>query len=97
MPVKAKELSALNVKRLKHPGHNHNATFTVGGVDGLQLQITPTGAKSWLLRCMIGQKRRHIGLGGFPDVTLAQARERAREARDLIRQGIETPLNTAKL
>lgn len=89
MPLKAKELSALEVKRLKHPGHKHNATYAVGGVDGLQLQITPTGARSWLLRCTVGAKRRHVGLGGFPDVTLATARDRAREARDLIRQGID--------
>ncbi len=89
MPKKAKELSALEVKRLKHPGHGNNATFAVGGIDGLLLQITPSGARSWLLRCTIGSKRRHLGLGGFPDVTLAEARERAREARQLIRDGID--------
>ena len=89
MPIKVKELSALDVKRLKHPGHGHNAIFTVGGVDGLQLQVNPMGAKSWLLRCMVGTKRRHIGLGGYPDVSLSQAPERAREARELIRQGVD--------
>jgi len=58
-------------------------------VDGLLLQITPAGARSWILRCNVGRKRRHIGLGGFPDVTLSGARERARDARELIRQGID--------
>jgi integrase len=89
MPKKAKELSALEVKRLEHSGNRGNITFSVGGVDGLILQITPTGARSWLLRCQVGAKRRHIGLGGYPDVSLAQARERARESRDLIWQGID--------
>ncbi len=89
MPKKARELSALDVKRIQHPGHAHNATFAVGGVDGLLLQITPSGARSWILRCNVGSKRRHIGLGGFPDVTLAGARERARETRDMIRQGVD--------
>lgn len=89
MPKKARELSALEVKRLEHPGHRNNATFAVGGVDGLLMQVTPTGARSWLLRCKVGDKRRHIGLGGFPDVSLAQARERARAARELIWQGID--------
>ena len=89
MPRKAKELSALEVRRLKHPGHGHNATFAVGGVDGLLLQVTPTGARSWIMRAKVGAKRRHIGLGGYPDVTLAGARERAREARDMIRQGVD--------
>lgn len=89
MPRKAKELSAIEVKRLDHPGRGRNATFAVGGVDGLMLQITPTGAKSWLLRYKAADRRRHLGLGPYPDVTLAAARERAREAREQLWQGID--------
>lgn len=89
VPRVAKELSALDVKRLQHPGTGHNATFAVGGVSGLMLQITPNGGRTWLLRVTVGARRREIGLGGFPDVTLAQARERAREAKDQIRRGID--------
>lgn len=89
MPRKAKELTALDVRRLEHPGQGGNTTFAVGGVDGLQLQVTPTGAKSWILRCTIAGKRRNIGLGSYPSTTLAQAREAAREAREAIRQGID--------
>ncbi len=89
MPRKARELSAVEVKRIDHPGHGRNATFAVGGVSGLLLQVTPSGAKSWLLRCKVGDRRREIGLGGYPDVTLAGARERAREAREMIRNGID--------
>jgi integrase len=89
MPKKAKELSAIEVKRLVHPGSGINANFAVGGVDGLLLQITPSGSRSWLLRCRVGGRRRHIGLGGYPAVSLSQARERAREARELIWSGID--------
>ncbi|MEN9012776.1 MAG: integrase arm-type DNA-binding domain-containing protein [Yoonia sp.] len=89
MPKKVSELSAKEVRDLKHPGRGLNVTYPVGGVAGLLMQITPTDARSWVLRTMIGSKRREIGLGGFPDVTLAQARERAREAKDAIRQGID--------
>lgn len=89
MPRVAKELSALEVKRLQHPGTGRNATFAVGGVSGLILQITPNGGRTWLLRVTVGGRRREIGLGAFPDVTLAQARERAREAKDQIRRGID--------
>lgn len=89
MPRVAKELTALDVKRLQHPGRGGNATFSVGGVSGLLMQITPNGGRTWLLRVTVGEKRREIGLGGYPDVTLAQARERAREAKDKIRQGID--------
>ncbi len=74
MPKKAPELSALAVKRLTHPGHDNNATYAVGGVSGLLLQITPTGARSWLLRTTIGARRRHVGLGSYPEVSLAEAR-----------------------
>lgn len=89
MPRVAKELSALDVKRLQHPGTRGNATFAVGGVSGLLMQITPNGGRTWLLRVSVGGKRREIGLGGFPDVTLAQARERARETKDQIRRGVD--------
>lgn len=84
MPKKAPELSPLQVKRLTKPG-----VHAVGGVAGLLLQVTPTGARSWILRATVGAKRRDIGLGGFPDVTLAQARDKARAAREQITQGID--------
>lgn len=89
MPRVAKELSALEVKRLHHPGTRGNATVAVGGVSGLLLQITPNGGRTWLLRVSVGGKRREIGLGGFPDVTLAQARDRARETKAAIRRGVD--------
>jgi len=92
MPKKAPVLSATEVKRLTHAvskeGKPYNALHPVGGVAGLLLQVTPTGAKSWIYRTRIAGKRHNIGLGGFPDVTLAQAREKAREMRDKISQGI---------
>ncbi len=89
MPKVATELTALDVKRIRHPGKGRNVTFSVGGVSGLMLQVTPNDAKTWLLRCRIGIKRREIGLGGYPDVTLAMARDRAREVKDMIRGGID--------
>jgi len=84
MPKKAAELSALAVKRLSAPGH-----YAAGGVAGLALQIAEGGAKSWVLRFSIAGKRRDMGLGGYPDVELAQAREKAREARQLVERGID--------
>lgn len=84
MARKAKELSALVIGRLTVPGHH-----AVGGVDGLYLYINAAGARSWVLRTMVGDKRRHMGLGGFPDVPLAKAREKARQAREAIDLGID--------
>lgn len=89
MPKIAKALTAIEVKRLEHPGHAGNAKFAVGGVPGLVLQITPTGGRSWLLRTIVGGRRKAIGLGNYPAVTLARAREKALEALDTIREGMD--------
>ena len=78
----ARELTALEVSRLKTPGHH-----AVGGVAGLYLYTTDSGARSWVLRVMVGLKRRHIGLGGYPTVTLAQAKETARQLRSEVSKG----------
>ena len=90
MARKAKEISALEVGRLNIPGLHF-----VGGVAGLALQVSPFGARSWILRVMIGGKRREMGLGGFPDVTLAGAKEAARTARVKIKGGID-PIEDGK-
>ena len=76
MPRKARELSSLEVRRLTTSGR-----WSVGGVDGLALQVTTTGARSWVLRVTAAGKQRELGLGSFPSVTLAEARERARAER----------------
>lgn len=47
------------------------------------------GARSWILRTTVGKARRDIGLGGYPDVTLSQAREKAREYKEMISNGID--------
>lgn len=83
MPKRAKELSAVEVKRLGPGVHN------VGGVAGLLMQVTDSGAKSWLLRVRIGDKRRELGLGPYPEVGLARAREKAAETKEAIRNGID--------
>lgn len=84
MPKKAREKAPIEVSRLTKPGMH-----AVGGVAGLYLQVLPTGARSWVLRVMVAGKRRDMGLGGFPDVTLAMARESARVARESIKSGID--------
>ena len=61
--------------------------WSVGGVDGLALQITSTAARSWVLRLTIGGRQREMGLGSFPTVTLAGARDEARKQRALFKSG----------
>jgi len=79
MPKLAKELSALEVKRLNRPGWH-----AVGGIKGLLLQVRPSArssappARSWILRLSVAGRRQPIGLGAYPQVSLAEAREQAR-------------------
>ena len=84
MARKAKELTPLAVAKLNKPGRHF-----VGGVAGLMLKISPTGTRSWILRAKIGDKRRDMGLGSYPEVSLAKAKELAVEQRLKIKEGID--------
>lgn len=75
-------LTAARIRTLKTPGRH-------GDGDGLHLKISETGARSWILRVVIAGKRRDIGLGRYPDVGLAQAREAAAKHRSLIAAGAD--------
>ncbi len=86
----AEELSAIQVKRLKTPGLHF-----VGHVVGLALQVTPAGTRSWVLRYSVGSRRREKGLGNYPSVSLADACTAAREARELLRRGVD-PIEDAR-
>jgi len=55
----------------------------------LLLLVLPSGAKVWVCRITIDGKRHDIGLGGYPDVTLAQARQKASAIRQKVRAGID--------
>ena len=53
----------------------------------LYLAVAPGGSKSWIQRITVNGRRRDIGLGGFPVVSLAEARELAFENRRLAGTG----------
>ena len=61
----------------------------VGGVAGLYLCVSPSGSRSWIARVNVDGKRREMGLGSFPDVSLSIAREKARAARSDTTMGID--------
>jgi integrase len=84
MPKLATEMGALSVSKVSTPGLHF-----VGYVNGLALQVKRSGSKSWVLRSVIGGRRRDMGLGAYPSVSLALARQKAAEARELIRQGVD--------
>ena len=72
-------LTALKVKNAKPGRHGDGA--------GLYLLVSPSRAKSWVLRVQVKGRRRDIGLGALSDVSLAQARDKARELRAVARTG----------
>jgi integrase len=90
MPKVVKALADLAVRRLKSQG-----LYTVGGVTGLKLQVSSTGARSWILRVTIAGKVRDIGLGSYPLVTLKSAREHASLLHESILRG-EDPIAMKK-
>lgn len=74
------KLRVLQIKALSRPGlYGDGAT--------LFLKVSPGGSKSWIQRLTINGKRHDIGLGGFPLVSLAEARELAFENRRTARLG----------
>jgi integrase len=93
MPRKAEELSARAVSSIKEEGRH-----PVGGAEGLYLQVAG-GSRTWILRVAIGTRinkagkavahRPEIGLGSYPAVTLAEAREKARAYRKQARDGVD--------
>jgi len=88
MARQQQKLSALKVTKLSKPG-----LYGDGG--GLTLQITTTGAKSWLFRYMVAGKPFGMGLGPTHTVSLAEARQKALDARKLLIDGIN-PLAAKK-
>lgn len=96
MPRQAKKLTDLALRKLTKPG-----LYFVGEVPGLALQVLapragdaidrgrPVQGKTWILRAKINGKRRDMGLGGYPAVTLTEAYGLARAARAAIAEGID--------
>ena len=90
MPKRAKELTQTQINNLQPKYDNKPTVYAVGGVSGLYWQITPSGkGRSWLLRAKVNGKRRDIGLGPYPEISLGAAKDAAREARRMIRDGVD--------
>lgn len=69
-------------------GRNKEPGYYLDG-HGLYLQVSGSGTRSWVLRFHHNKARREMGLGSITEFGLAEARERAREARRLLATGID--------
>ncbi len=97
MPKKAKEQYALAVSRLKAEGRH-----AVGGVDGLYLRIDGC-SRAWVLCVAMGTRinragkavprRLNIGLGPYQEISLVEARDKARELHKQIGNSIDPLLD----
>lgn len=79
----------MQVKNASKPGYYNDG-------QGLRLQVTANGTKSWILRFSWSGKEREMGLGGYPKVKLSDARRLSQEAREMVANGLD-PILERKL
>lgn len=82
------KLTHARVKAESRPGRYNDG-------HGLYLLVRPDGRKSWVLRYRIDRRQRDMGLGNWPDTSLAEAREATKSARDVLRAG-DDPIEARK-
>lgn len=82
MGRQTERLPPVSLKKIKKPGYHAD-----GG--GLYLQVTKSGARSWVFRYTIAGRQREMGLGGLDAVSLAEARGKAGACRKLRADGLD--------
>jgi integrase len=76
------KLTPALIKELTEPGRYSDG-------EGLLLQISPSGGKSWLMRVQVNGRRRDIGLGELRHVSLRDARLEAAAIKKLAKTGVD--------
>ena len=85
MPKRIVPLSDLQVSRAKPQAKQ--VTLFDGG--GLFLLVTPTGGKLWRFKYRFGGKERLLSFGSYPEISLAEARQRRDDARKLLANDVD--------
>lgn len=85
MPKRIAPLSDMQVSKIK-PQQKQRTLFDGGG---LFLLITPPGGKLWRLKYRFDGKEKMLALGAYPEISLADARQRREEARRQVAHGID--------
>lgn len=86
--ARQKRLTPKSVASKKRPGYYADS-------GGLYLQVSQGGSKSWVFRFMLARRSREMGLGGVRRVSLAEARQKAADARALLSEGVD-PIDARK-
>ena len=88
-PRSLHKLSDVTAKSVKAPGRHSD-----GG--GLYLYVSPSGTKSWVFMWTRDGRRREMGLGAYPAVSLAKARQKALGCRNAVQDGRDPIAEKAK-
>jgi integrase len=80
MPTSLSDAKARNAKP-------RPKSYKISDGDGLFLLVTPSGSKYWRMRYFFAGKEKLLALGVYPEVTLADARERRAQARKVLAAG----------
>lgn len=76
------KLTAVQVKKIKEQGRYADD-------EGLYLYVSKSGNKSWVYRYQLNKRRRDMGLGKYPLISLAEARVLRDKASKLVKNGID--------
>lgn len=87
MPKTTKQLTSTEIKLAKPKDKEYN----LADGRGLYLRVKPNGSKLWLFNYTrpVAKKRAHLGLGNYPDLSLADARAKAQEFRTILAKGLD--------
>ncbi|EDA9383576.1 DUF4102 domain-containing protein [Salmonella enterica subsp. enterica serovar Braenderup] len=64
--------------------------FKLTDGEGMHLLVNPNGSKYWRLQYRFSGKQKMLALGGYPMVSLAEARKRRDAAKKLVSEGIRS-------
>ncbi|MCH4248171.1 MAG: integrase arm-type DNA-binding domain-containing protein [Acinetobacter populi] len=81
-------LTDAKIRKIK-PDTNKKTPSKYSDTNGLQLHVFPTGRMTWIYAYRFQNKQRSLTLGSYPDVSLADARIKATEARKILNNGID--------
>lgn len=82
-------LTDASIRNLKPQGR----AFRKADGFGLCIEVTPSGGKLWRFRYRYGGKANMLALGAYPEVSLAEARRRRDELREMLAQGIDPAMS----
>lgn len=88
-PLKERTGRPLKDENGKQRFESTDKAYTLADEKGLYVQVTPSGSKLWRLKYRFVGKEKLLALGEYPQVSLAEARDRRDEARKLLAAGID--------